>query len=64
MIVVVARPGRRRSPKGLRALHVNLARPAPALRELAPRRGEVPEAGADAWTEWCEVAEDLLRWLV
>nr|HEX4316192.1 hypothetical protein [Kofleriaceae bacterium] len=51
-------------PKALRALHVDLARPAPALRELSPRRGDAPELGVDAWTDWCDGAEDLLRWLV
>jgi len=46
-------------PKGLRAIHVDLRGAAPALANAAPA-----EAGGDAWNEWCEVAEDLLRWLV
>jgi hypothetical protein len=51
-------------PKGQRALHLCLAAAAPAAYELAPRRGDPPEPGPDAWTEWGEVAEDLLRWLI
>lgn len=51
-------------PKAQRALHLSLAAAAPAAYELAPRRGVPPEPGPDAWTEWGEVAEDLLRWLV
>lgn len=51
-------------PKGLRALHVNLHDAAPAIAELAPRPGAAPETGPDAFVEWCEGAEDLLRWLV
>jgi hypothetical protein len=51
-------------PKGQRALHLSLAAAWPAAYELAPRRGEPPEPGPDAWTEWGEVAEDLLRWLI
>lgn len=51
-------------PRGLRALHLSLAAAAPAASELAPQRGVPPEPGPDAWTEWGEVAEDLLRWLV
>jgi hypothetical protein len=50
-------------PPGLRALHVNLADPAPAVRELAPRPDAAPTS-ADPWLAWCEGAEDLLRWLV
>jgi len=52
-------------PRHLRALHVNLVDAAPKIAELAPRRGVDPGApDADAWTEWCEGAEDVLRWLV
>ncbi|HWO23228.1 MAG TPA: hypothetical protein VNO30_31015 [Kofleriaceae bacterium] len=53
-------------PRGQRALHLSLAAAWPAAYELAPRRGTPlpPEPGTDAWTEWGEVAEDLLRWLV
>lgn len=51
-------------PKGQRALHLSLAAAAPAAYELAPRRAVPPEPGPDAWTEWTEVAEDLLRWLI
>ena len=51
-------------PKGLRALHVNLAGVAPTVAELAPRHSEPNEPGPDSWVEWCEGAEDLLRWLV
>ena len=48
-------------PKGLRAMHVNLAHVAPTAAAI----GTTPaEPSADAWREWCEVAEDLLRWLV
>jgi len=48
-------------PKGLRALHVNLAAVAPTAAAV----GTSPsEPGPDSWVEWCEVAEDLLRWLV
>jgi hypothetical protein len=48
-------------PKGLRALHVNLAGVAPTAAAV----GSSPaEPSADSWREWCEVAEDLLRWLV
>jgi hypothetical protein len=51
-------------PKSQRALHLSLAAAAPSAYELAPRRGAAPEAGPDAWAEWSEVAEDLLRWLI
>jgi len=51
-------------PKGQRALHLSLAAASPAAYELAPRLGVAPEPTADSWTEWGEVAEDLLRWLV
>ncbi len=51
-------------PKGLRTLHVNLAEVAPTIIELAPRPGVAPDQGPDAFVEWCEGAEDLLRWLV
>lgn len=51
-------------PKGLRALHLDLSAAAPAVSELAPRRAPPPELGPDAWAEWCEGAQDLLRWLV
>jgi FtsH ternary system-like protein len=53
-------------PKGLRALHVNLAAPAPVVTPITAR-GEpatLAEVGPDSWVEWCEAAEDLLRWLV
>jgi hypothetical protein len=45
-------------PKGLRALHVNLAGRAPVLGSAEP------DATNDSWNEWCDAAEDLLRWLV
>ncbi|MFT3698905.1 MAG: hypothetical protein QM831_37505 [Kofleriaceae bacterium] len=48
-------------PKGLRALHVNLGNAAPTAAAVG---STPPEASADSWREWCEVAEDLLRWLV
>ena len=51
-------------PRGQRALHLSLAAASPAAYEVAPRRGVAPEPAADSWTEWGEVAEDLLRWLV
>jgi len=53
-------------PKGLRALHINLASAAPTVSELAPRPQVVDPStlSADAFVEWCEGAEDLLRWLV
>jgi hypothetical protein len=51
-------------PKGVRALHVELARSSPVVRELAPRHGVLEAGDGDAWTGWCEAAEDLLRWLV
>ncbi|HEY3807123.1 MAG TPA: hypothetical protein VGL61_31190 [Kofleriaceae bacterium] len=45
-------------PKGLRALHVDLSGRSPVL-------GSGGDAGTgDAWSEWCDAAEDLLRWLV
>ncbi len=48
-------------PKGLRALHVDLHGAAPTATPI----GSTPaEPGPDSWAEWCEVAEDLLRWLV
>lgn len=52
-------------PKGQRALQLSLAGAAPATYEIAPARAAVPAPAADtdAWTEWTEVAEDLLRWL-
>ncbi|MCX5741675.1 MAG: hypothetical protein NT062_04145 [Proteobacteria bacterium] len=52
-------------PKGLRALHINLAEAAPTVCELAPRPATAPDAtGSDPFNEWCDGAEDLLRWLV
>ena len=51
-------------PKGQRAFHIDLAEAAPRGYELAPRKGDAPDAGPDLWVEWCEVTEDLLRWLV
>jgi hypothetical protein len=48
-------------PKGMRALHLDLAGPAPTA---APVGTSPAEPSPDAWSEWCEVAEDLLRWLV
>jgi hypothetical protein len=63
-VVVVSLGPTPELPKHLRAIHVNLAGAAPTVVELAPRPGVNPDAGPDAWTEWCEGAEDLLRWLV
>jgi hypothetical protein len=51
-------------PRGLRALHLDLAGTAPTVAELAPRRMPPAELGPDSWVEWCDAAEDLLRWLV
>ena len=51
-------------PKGQRALHVSLGGVSPAVYELSPRRAVAPDPDSDPWTEWCEDAEDLLRWLV
>lgn len=51
-------------PKGQRALHLSLGGVSPTVYELAPRKGVAPDPDADPWTEWCEVTEDLLRWLV
>ena len=51
-------------PRGLRAIHVDLAGSAPTVAELAPRKSPPGELGPDSWTEWCEAAVDLLRWLV
>ncbi|MEJ7603591.1 MAG: hypothetical protein WKG01_37235 [Kofleriaceae bacterium] len=51
-------------PKGQRAFHIDLGEASPRGYELAPRRGVAPDAGPDPWVEWCEVTEDLLRWLV
>ena len=63
-LVVVSLGAAPALPRGQRALHLSLAAAWPAAYELAPRRGEAPEPGPDAWTEWGEVAEDLLRWLI
>jgi len=51
-------------PKGQRALHLSLGGVSPTVYELAPRKGVAPDPDSDPWTEWCEVTEDLLRWLV
>jgi hypothetical protein len=51
-------------PRQVRAIHVNLAEAAPVVCELAPRKSEPAPPNPDAWVEWCESAEDLLRWLV
>jgi hypothetical protein len=51
-------------PKGQRAFHIHLGEVAPGAYELAPRKGDAPDPGPDPWVEWCEVTEDLLRWLV
>ena len=63
-IVVVSLGDTPELPKGLRALHVNLASAALVVTELAPRPGAVLPAGPDPWLEWCDGAHDLLRWLV
>jgi len=63
-LVVVSLGDKPELPKGLRALHVDLAGVAPVVVELAPRPGAIPVPGLDPWIEWCEGAEDLLRWLV
>ncbi|MDB4959384.1 MAG: hypothetical protein JWO36_6953 [Myxococcales bacterium] len=63
-VVVVSLGATPELPKGLRTLHVNLAEPAPTVTELSPRLAPLPDLGPDAWSEWCEGAEDLLRWLV
>jgi hypothetical protein len=63
-LVVISLGDKPELPKGLRALHIDLAGAAPVVTELAPRPGPVPEAGPDPWSAWCEGAEDLLRWLV
>jgi hypothetical protein len=49
---------------GMRALNLSLRAAHPAVHELAPRKGTPPDPGPDSWVEWCEVTEDLLRWLV
>jgi hypothetical protein len=51
-------------PKGQRTLHLSLAAASPSIYEVAPRRGDPPEAEGDPWSEWCDDCEDLLRWLV
>jgi hypothetical protein len=62
-VVSVSMAGAPAVPKGLRALHVNLAGRAPVLgSDSIPARGLDP--GADSWNEWCDASEDLLRWLV
>ncbi len=50
----------RELPRGSRAVLVDLAASAPAVSELAPRRGAAPDIPPDAWAGWCEGAEDLL----
>ncbi|MCW5807302.1 MAG: hypothetical protein KIT31_33410 [Deltaproteobacteria bacterium] len=49
---------------GMRALDLSLRSAHPAVHELSPRKGVPPDPGPDSWIEWCEVTEDLLRWLV
>lgn len=51
-------------PRGLRALHVDLAGSAPVIRELTSRPPALPEPAADAWSAWHDAAEGLLRWLI
>jgi len=63
-LVVVSLGSAPAIPKGQRALHLCLGGVAPAVYELAPRNGVAPHPDADPWTEWCEVTEELLRWLV
>ncbi len=63
-LVVVSMGAAPELPKGIRALHVDLAAAAPVVRELAPRPGVPEPAEGDAWSGWCEAGEDLLRWLV
>ncbi len=50
--------------KGVRAMHVDLAGVTPRVCEIAPRRSARSEPGPDPWIDWCDAAEDLLRWLV
>src|SRR5207237_5449276 len=52
-VVVVSLGPTPELPKGLRALHLDLSGPAPALAELAPRRAPLPELGPDSWREGC-----------
>ena len=35
-----------------------------AITDVVPSERFEPDAGPDPWVEWCEVTEDLLRWLV
>jgi hypothetical protein len=51
-------------PRGLRALHVDVSGAAPVVSELAPRRSDAGAETGDAWRQWGEAAEDVLRWLV
>jgi hypothetical protein len=60
-VVVVSMGPAPELPRGLRALHLCLAGAAPTAAPVGTSPGE---PSPDAWTEWCEVAEDLLRWLV
>jgi hypothetical protein len=67
-VVVISTGDTPELPRGLRALHVDLAGPAPVVAELAPRpaaiHGAALEPRPDAWIGWCDGAHDLLRWLV
>ncbi|MEO6771780.1 MAG: hypothetical protein ABI467_02010 [Kofleriaceae bacterium] len=60
-VIVVSLGSAPAIPKGLRALHLDLSKVTPTAAAVG---SAPPEPSADAWREWCEVAEDLLRWLV
>lgn len=62
LVVIGAAPAS--LPRGVRALHVDVATSAPVISELAPRPSAPRPASHDAWLAWCDAAEDVLRWLV
>lgn len=62
--IIVSRGAPPVLPRGVRALHLQLASAAPTVRELAPRPAEPTGGSRDPWNEWCDAAEDVLRWLI
>jgi hypothetical protein len=72
-LVILSRGALPALPRGVRALHIDVAAPAPVVHRLAWGKSstsgirttdQCTEVSSDPWRRWCDAAEDLLRWLV